>query len=245
MMTGIRRNPNIGHTKVGLILPSVNCIIEPEFYQIAPKGISFHATRVFLAETTPAALIKMEEDLDAATRLMATVNPDAVIYACTSGSFIKGLGWDREIIAKIEAAVGCPATTPSTAMIQALQVLGIQRVAVATPYLDVVNKREEEFLVQNGFEVVACRGLGLSGPAVREATPETVVELVRSVDRPEADGIFVSCTDFRAMEVIDLLEQELGKPVTSSNQVSLWALLKILDHPERVLGYGRLLAEMP
>lgn len=244
-MAETRRNPNIGHTKVGLILPSVNCIMEPELYHVAPAGISFHTTRVFLAQTTPEALIKMEEDLAYAAKLLATANPHAVIYACTSGSFIKGLGWDQVIVDELESVVGCPATTTSTAMVQALKALGVRRLAVATPYLDVVNEREEEFLGKNGFEVVACEGLGLSGPVIREQTPETVYELVKRVDRPEADGIFVSCTDFRAMEVLGALEDELGKPVTSSNQVSLWALLKILDHPQRVAGYGRLLAEMP
>jgi maleate cis-trans isomerase len=168
-----------------------------------------------------------------------------VVYACTSGSLIKGLGWDRTIVEKIETAVKCPATTTSTAMVQALKALDIRRVAVATPYLDSVNQHEEAFLTKNGFEVVACEGLGLSGSAIREQTPETVIELARRVDRAEADGFFISCTDFRAMEVIDLLESELGRPVTSSNQVTLWALLKLLDHRERVMGYGHLLAEMP
>lgn len=241
----VKRNPNIGKIKAGVILPSVNCIMEPELYHVAPAGISFHTTRVFLEKTTPEALIKMEEDLDYAARLMATVSPRAVIYACTSGSFIKGLGWDQVIIDKLESMVGCPATTTSTAMVQALKALGIRRLAVATPYLDSVNEREEDFLNKTGFEVVSCQGLGLSGPAIREVAPETVYELVKKVDRPEADGIFISCTDFRAMEVIGALEEELGKPITSSNQVSLWSLLKILEHPGGIQGYGRLLAEMP
>ncbi len=241
----VERNPNIGQTKVGVILPSVNCIMEPELYHVAPPGISFHTTRVLLEKTTPEALIKMEEDLDYAARLIATVNPQAVIYACTSGSFIKGLGWDQVIIDKLESMVGCTATTTSTAMVQAFKALGIRRLALATPYLDVVNEREEDFLNKTGFQVVACKGLGLSGPAIREQAPETVYELVKSVNTPEADGIFISCTDFRAMEVIGTLEKELGKPVTSSNQVSLWALLKILGHSDGIQGYGRLLADMP
>lgn len=241
----IIRNPNMGKTKVGIILPSVNCILEPELYHVAPAGISFHTTRVFLAQTTPEALIEMENDLEYAARLMSTVNPQAVIYACTSGSFIKGLGWDQVIIGKIEETVGCPATTTSTAMVEALKALGIRRLAVATPYLDIVNEREEEFLARNGFDVVSCQGLGLSGPAIREQSPETVYDLVKRVDVPQADGIFVSCTDFRAMEVIGTLEQELGKPIVSSNQASLWALLKLLKYPAGVSSYGRLLAEMP
>jgi maleate isomerase len=239
-----RRNPNIGLTKVGLILPSVNCIIEPEFYAVAPPGISFHSTRVLLTETTPEALMRMEEDLDQAARLLETINPRAVVYACTSGSFVKGLGWDRSIIEKIESIVGCPAMTTSTAMAEALRVMDIRRVGLVTPYLDSVNEREVDFLKKSGFEVVNWKGLGLSGRAIREQPPERVYQLAKDVDTPRADGLFISCTDFRAMEVIEILEKDLGKPVLSSNQVTLWALLKILNHPGRVKGYGRLLAEM-
>lgn len=244
MNPNFRRNPNIGLTKVGLILPSVNCITEPEFYAVSPRGISFHSTRLLLTETTPEALMKMEEDLESAAKLLATVSPHVVAYACTSGSFVKGLGWDKVIVEKIESIVGCPAITTSTAMVQALQKLDIHRVALATPYLNAVNERETEFLRQNGFQVVACKGLGLSGQAIREQTPETVYELARSVDTPRAEGLFISCTDFRAMEVIEALEKDLGKPVTSSNQVTLWALLNILNYPSQVKGFGQLLANM-
>jgi maleate cis-trans isomerase len=240
----VSRNPNIGHTKVGLILPSVNCIMEPEFYAVAPQGISFHSTRVLLTETTPEALIRMEEGLDQAARLLATANPDAMVYACTSGSFVKGLGWDKKIAERLEALVGCPSITTSSAMVDALRVSGVRRLALATPYLDVVNERELDFLRKSSFDVVRWRGLGLSGSTIREQSPDTVYELAKAVDHPEADALFISCTDFRAMEVIEILEAELGKPVLSSNQVTLWALLKALNHPERVKGYGRLLEEL-
>lgn len=188
--------------------------------------------------------MKMEEDLKSAAKLLATVSPHVVAYACTSGSFVKGLGWDKVIVEKIQSIVGCPAITTSTAMVQALQKLDIHRVALATPYLNAVNERETEFLRQNGFQVVACKGLGLSGRTIREQTPETVYELARSVDTPQAEGLFISCTDFRAMEVIEALEKDLGKPVTSSNQVTLWALMKILNYPGQVKGFGQLLVNM-
>ena len=243
-MIRVRRNPRIGQTKIGLILPSVNCITEPEYYHVAPEGISFHSARVFLMETTPTGLMKMEEDLASACRLMATVSPHAVAYCCTSGSLIRGLGYDKELIDRIRPLVGCPVITMSTAMVEGLRAMGIRRVTVATPYLDIVNEREEDFLNQSGFEVVACQGLQKSGPAVREQTPEQVYNLVMSIDTPQSDGVFISCADFRAMEVIETLEEGLGKPVVSSNQSTLWALLKMVGYPGNVLGYGRLLAEM-
>jgi maleate isomerase len=244
-MTKVKRNPRIGRTKIGLILPSVNCITEPEYYRVAPTGMSFHSARVFLMETTPAGLMKMEEDLESACRLIATVSPHAVAYCCTSGSLIRGLGYDRVLIDRIQPLVGCPAITMATAMVEGLRAMGIRRVTVATPYLDVVNEREEDFLNKSGFEVVACKGLQKSGPAVREQTPEQVYELVKSIDTAQSDGVFISCADFRAMEVIETLEKELGKPVVTGNQSTLWALLKMISYPGNVKGYGRLLAEMP
>jgi maleate isomerase len=244
-MIKVERNPRIGQTKIGLILPSVNCITEPEYYHVAPAGISFHSVRVFLMETTPAGLMKMEEDLESACRLMATVSPHAVAYCCTSGSLIRGIGYDKALIDRIRSLVSCPAITMSTAMVEGLRAMGICRVTLATPYLDIVNELEKDFLNQSGFEMVACKGLQQSGPAVREQTPEQVYDLVKSIDTPQSDGVFISCADFRAMEVIQTLEDELGKPVVSSNQSTLWALLKMVSYPGNVTGYGRLLAEMP
>lgn len=228
--------------RVGIILPSVNVLMEPEYYKLGIKGIHFHTTRVMLTETTPEALKKMEEDLDYAIKLISSVKPHVVAYACTSGSFIGGLDWDKGIIKKIQDSLGCPAITTSSAMIDALKHLKIKRPVVVTPYIDEINKMEKKFLVENGFDVVNIMGMQIIDADILHAqTPEQIYEFALKADRPDADGMFISCTDFRGMEVAEKLEKQLGKPVVTSNQVTLWWILEALDIKCRIEGKGTLL----
>ncbi len=234
-------NPRLGGARIGVILPSVNTTLEPEYAWIAPAGVSFHVARVMLRETTPEGLRAMNEGVAAAADLLASVTPDVVAYACTSGSFVDGRDALARQIADIRARVGCPVVATSQAMVEALRELAVGRVALATPYLDPVNVAERAFLASHGFEVTSMRGLGLSGKAIREVPPERVADLVRIADSPAAQAIFVSCTDFRALEVVDALERELGKPVLTSNQVTLWAILRALGRKQPIPGFGQLL----
>lgn len=237
----MKRNPRLDGARVGLIVPSVNATIEPEFAWSAPAGLSFHAARVMLRETTPEGLRAMNEGVAAAADLVASVSPDVVAYACTSGTFLEGLDGLRRLVATLEARVRCPVVATSAAMIDALRALGVRRVALATPYLPAVDDLERAFLSAQGFDVVSVRGLGLSGKTIREVAPERVHELACSADVPAADGVFVSCTDLRAMEAVERLEHTLGKPVVTSNQATLWAILRALGRTPDVAGFGRLL----
>jgi len=241
-MAAIARNPNLGATRIGLIIPSVNTTIEPEFARLAPDGFSFHAARVMLRETTPEGLRAMNSEVASASRLIASVHPKVVAYACTSGSFLEGPQGLARQSAEISAITGAPVVATSAAMIDAVRALGLKRIALATPYLDVLNRIEKDYFESQDISVVSVAGLGLSGTAIREVPPEEVIRLVRGADRPEAEGIFVSCTDFRAAETVALLESELRKPVLTSNLVTLWALMRACGHNLRRTDLGRLFA---
>src|SRR4051812_5681940 len=129
MKVGVR-NPRLDGRRVGLIIPSVNATIEPEFAWIAPARLSFHAARIMLRETTEAGLRAMNADVDVASHLLASIDPDVVAYACTSGSFLEGAqGLTRQIDA-IGAIVRCPVVATSAALIAALQSLAVKRVAL-------------------------------------------------------------------------------------------------------------------
>lgn len=241
-MSDVKRNPRLSGRRVGLIIPSVNATIEPELAWIGPPGLSFHAARIMLRETTPEGLRAMNTELDRAARLVASVAPDVVAYACTSGSFLDGpeaLGRQIDGIGRI---VNCPVVATSAAMIEALRALKLGRIALATPYLDSINAAEKRFFEANGVTVVSVRGAGLSGPAIREVPPEEVVKLALAADHADAEAMFISCTDLRALEAVALLESRLGKPVLTSNQVTLWAILRALNLATRVPGFGRLLS---
>jgi maleate isomerase len=238
----VRSNPHLDGAKVGLIVPSVNTTTEPEFAWIAPAGISFHTARVFMKVTTPEALRAMNAEVRRAAELLATLSPNVVAYACTAGSFVDGPEATAALLAEMRQIAGCPVVATSAAMVAALQSLGVSRIALATPYPRNVTEAERQFFIASGFDVVSCHYLGRSGPAVRPTTFDEILALVRHVDRPDAQAIFVSCTDLRALELVDFLEDELGKPVLTSNQVTFWAILKALGQEEHVSGFGGLLS---
>jgi len=228
--------------RVGMIVPSVNAVIEPDYARLGLPALSFHVSRVMLRETTPEGLRAMNAGVAQAAELIASVTPDVVAFACTSGSFIDGEAALERQLQSLEAIVGCPIVATSRCIVQSLQALGIRRVAVATPYLDAVNEAERAFLESHGFEVAGMEGMGLSGKAIREVPPGEVAALVRRADRPDAEAVFVSCTDFRAFEIAGRMEAELGKPVLTSNQVTLWGILRALGMQIRIAGHGGLLA---
>ncbi len=228
--------------KVGLIIPSPNTVIEPDLRWAAPEGLSFYSTRVMLRDTTPDGLRSMNSEVSVAASLIAQVTPDVVAYACTSGSFIDGADGMGELIASIADLVGCPVVATSDCMIAALKALDVRAVTLVTPYIDAINDAEVVFLRHSGFDVIASDGAGLSGKAIREIPPDDIADQIRRTDIPESDAVFVSCTDYRAFEVTDALEDELGKPVLTSNQVTLWGVLRALGMSTSVPGFGRLLS---
>jgi maleate cis-trans isomerase len=223
------RDPRMDGPRVGLILPSLNTTTEPDLIRQAPADIGFYSTRVYMRHSTAEDLRAMNAELDQAARLIGSIAPDLVAYACTSGTFLDGGAALETISGRISAIAGCPAVTTSGAMIDALRALSVDRVAVAAPYPDPITKAECAFLTENGFEVPSARTLGRSGPEIRRIGAAEIAALVRAADHPRAGAIFVSCTDLRAFELVAGLEEAVGKPVLTSNQVTLWAILRALS----------------
>ncbi|OGA51456.1 MAG: hypothetical protein A3F74_21605 [Betaproteobacteria bacterium RIFCSPLOWO2_12_FULL_62_58] len=234
-----------GSYRIGLLVPSSNTTVEPEFYRALPVNVTLHTARLFLTEITPEAIFKMVEELEAQSRLLASADVDVVMLGATAPSFLKGLGYDREVIARIEKAAGKPATTTSTALLRALRFLGAKRVVLGSAYDDKVNAIARGFLEANGFKVVAARGLGMvDNLAVGRLGPESAFDLARGVDQADADAMVLACTNWRTMDVIERLERELGKPVVSTSQVSVWDALRMIGYRREIPGYGRLLRSL-
>lgn len=231
--------------KIGVILPSLNNVMEPELNKMAPQGIAVYATRLLLQQGLPDDLERMAADTEHAADLLKTADVDGILYGCTSGSLVKGVGWDVEIVKRIEGRTGIPTTTTSTAVIEAFKELGVESVAVATPYIDPVNKIEKDFFEGHGVKVVNIEGLGYTkGEELHRESPETAYGFAKRVNRREADCLFISCTDFATVEILNLLEEDLGKPVMSSNTASLWSILKKMGIRGRIDGYGEILRHL-
>lgn len=238
--------------RIGIIIPSVNTTFEPECYRLAPEGVSFHFSRMNLGDLTVEGLREMGKQTMEKGKELAAAGVDLIVFGCTSGSFSEGKGHDEKIIQELEEATGIPALATSTAVIKALKALSVRSFALCTPYSEELNVREKEFFEAQGFKVTAMVGLGLvkktplfpiaSRPISHVGLQEPYIsyKLARTVNSPEAQAIFVSCTNFRSLEVIEKLENDLGKPVISSNQATVWAALQFLSVYESLPGAGSL-----
>jgi arylmalonate decarboxylase len=237
--------------RIGLLVPSVNTVCEGELNAMAPPGVAFMTTRLSASvdvsnDEVEANLAGLVEDVGAGISLLPLPELDGVAFCCTSASFYRGGAWDRELGARIEAECSLPAVTTSTAFVSALRTLGVRRVAVGSPYVDVVNERLHGFLDANGFEVTALEALRtVSAFANGNHTPATITALARSADTPTAQGVLLPCTNFPSASVIQQLEDELGKPVVSANQATLWQIVRAVGVTEPVDGYGELLRLSP
>ena len=227
----IPATPFLGMQRLGVIVPSSNTTVETEFYAaLHGSQITIHNARIPLCDVTVKGLWAMEKETEAAAELLKDADVDAVVFACTSGSLVKGVGQDAALAQRIGKVVGRPVVVTSRAVVEALTEVGAHRIAVATPYVDEVNKKETEFLEKSGFEVVNLRAFNLkSNLEIGRLTANDAAILARSANSTFADALFISCTNLATFEVLPLLEQEMQKPVISSNSATLWAALKALN----------------
>lgn len=231
-------------SRIGLLVPSSNTTVEPEFYRALPQGVTLHTARLYLTQITPEAILGMVQDMEKQAKLLASADVDVIVLGATAPSFLKGLGYDRELIGKIEAATGKRATTTSTALIEAIRHLGAQSVVLGAAYDDKVNAIACAFLEASGLTVLDSQGLGyVDNLKVGRLASDTAYELARRIDRPDADAIVLACTNWRTMDAIERIERDTGRPVVSTTQASVWAALRLIGAPG-VTGYGRLLREL-
>ncbi len=215
--------------KLGIIYPADGAL-DHEYYRMAPDGVSVHFTRISVpqAEQTLAVLEAQTEsrDIEKAAADLHVIQMDAIAYACTSGSFVHGVGGDIAVIKRMEAAAGAACTTTTTASVRALRALDAKRVAIITPYPDEINERLQAFFEGGGIQVASLKGLGLY-THIFDQPAGAAYRLARRADRGDADAVFISCTNFRTLDVLRDLEQDLGKPVVSANQATMWDLLRL------------------
>ena len=227
--------------KLGFILMSTDLAAESDFFDMAPNDVAIHITRLKTDDhTTNETLSKHIEFMaDAASRIQPDTKPDVISYSCTSGSIVIG-----EEIIKEEIKKGAPYAIPMTlvtGVVDALEELKVKNLVVGTPYLDEINTKEAEFLINKGFSVLNIQGLNLTkGIEFGTVTPEYWIKFALEINEEAADAIFLSCGGIRSTEVIDRIEQKVGKPVITSNQAQMWSCLRRAGVEDKILGFGDL-----
>lgn len=232
--------------RVGLLVPSSNTVMEPDFWRELPDDVTVHTGRMYMEETTPDAEARMlDEFVLPAVRDVATTHPDVIVFGCTSAGALRGNEYDAQLCRRISDVSGVPTVSVITAVRGAVKEgegrggtidapAAPGRVGVVTPYVDALNAKIAESLEADGHEVVRISGLGITdNVAIADVTPERIAEFAhRELSEAPIDLVFVSCTNFRAVEAVPELRRRFGLPVVTSNQAALVAVRELLSQAE-------------
>jgi maleate isomerase len=224
--------------RIGLLVPSSSSVQERDMSRALPDDVTLHVARMRLSNVDAESTLRVVQEIETESQKLADVDVDVIIFPATAPSSRNGIGYDRELIKRITAASGKPATTASTALLEALHVLSVKRIALGAPWSAAVNQSVAAFMEANGIAVIAQEALGLiPNIEIGLLDAQTAYDVGHRVDRPEADAIMLACGNWSTFGIIDRLERDLGKPVLTTNQVSLWHALKIMNmRPLRELG---------
>ncbi len=224
--------------KIGVIVPSWNTVMEYETQRLAGAGASVHAMRIAHTADTEQNLIGLSAQAPAAAQLLAHAKVHVIGYGCTASGFLHTPAQDQALAERIRTETGIPCATSSRAIVEGLRALGARRLSLASPYAPWLNQRLKHYLDADGFEVLAMQGLSTEAHAT--ITRERILALVDEVMHPHTEAIFISCSNFRTLEIIDTVERKYGLPVVTSNAAMVWKLLRLMDDRRDVPGAGRL-----
>jgi maleate isomerase len=233
--------------RIGFLVPPGNPTVEPEMMQLAVPGVSLHFTRMVAHGATGSLQGQEErnrtqiEHLDECAALLAMVHPTVMVMAHTATSYTLGRTGEAQTIERIERETGIRFITAFGSVAAALTHLGIERVAIGTPYGEQATAQCEAQMKSYGFEVVA-RGRLKDVTNIYDETPERAYRLGREVDCPNAQALFLSGVGMPTLATLQSLEQDLGKPVISSASAMMWNALRVASVAAPLLGFGRLLA---
>lgn len=210
--------------KVGVLVPATNTAVEAELNRHAPEGVSFHTARMFAPFGQPGAQEQMlDEAFPMAARDIATIQPDVVLFACTSAGALRGAEYEKKLMEELSAKTGAPAVSVMAAVTTELKEKGFKKVGVLTPYNEETNATIKSALEEQGFDVPVIAGLSVPKPTeIPNTTPETLIDLGNQVlPGHDIDAVFISCTALFTLDNLEKWEKAFGKPVLSSLSASL------------------------
>lgn len=230
--------------KIGFVLLATEQTIEDDMRLLLPDQVGCHFARAPIPDSiTVATLTELGSSLgDAAKLILPDGSLNAISYACTSGSLVLG---EEQVYAELnKGAPKAQKTCIIASVIKALKAVKAQKIVVVTPYLDSINQLEDDYLQANGFDVLDIQGMQLEKDSdMIRVSPQFILDYAKRFDRPDADAVFISCGALRSIEVIQQLEQSLGKPVITSNQATAWDTMRMVGVRHQPQGYGQLLAQ--
>ena len=223
------KNLGRGGGRIGTIVPSTNRNLEPDFFLLAPAGVSLHFVRVSSGEVSAIPdSVQMQKyarsEIELPTQLLVDARVDVIAYGCTSATLSSSPEFDETLSRNIESLGGIPTVTAAGALLEAVGALGVSKAAFVSPYVRELHEGAMTFLTTSGLDIVSEQDVGCElNNYEQEMSPRAVYDLASRADSKSAEVVILSCTEMRAVEAIAALELDLGKPVVTSNQALMYA----------------------
>ena len=217
--------------RIGLLVPSSNATMEQDIYRHLPENISLHVARMYMEETTVAGESRMLDEFTfPAARDLSTVRPHVVVFGCTSAGALRGSEYDRELCARISEITGAPVVSVIEAVNEALAATRAKKVLILTPYVDELNQHIRRSVEETGLEVLDIFGMGISENfVITEVEADEIIRFAKEkIQGLNPDCLFISCTNFRAMEAIPRLKEAFNLPVVTSNQAAFDRTMRLI-----------------
>ena len=236
----------------GVLGPSTNTIVQPDFDDMRPAGVTNHYSRIYTPnskaisdETFTAATHKISQGVVDAVRSVMTCEPDYLVMGMSAITFYGGAKGADEFQRMIERESGVSISIGAHSCAAALKAYGgIRRIAFLSPYYPVANAEVRRYFADMGYETV--RDVPMRAPswtAIAQITEERCREVLRELDGPEVDAIIQVGTNLSMVRLAAEAEDWLGKPVIAINTATYWHALRANGIADRMSGFGRLLSD--
>ena len=238
--------------KFGVIAPSTNTIVQPEFHDMSPHGVTSHFSRIHIPDDPLGGdadfeilMQRIRAELMTAVDRVMTARPGHVVMGMSSETFWGGLEGSIELKAKLEERAGMAVTMGSDASQAALKQYGdIRKIAVMTPYMPVGDEEVRKFFTETGFEVLAIEGFKCTSPtAIAHVTGEQMRDAVIRLNDPQVEAILQVGTNLAFADLAPMAEFWLDKPVLAINTATYWHALRSNGITDRIAGFGSLLED--
>ena len=227
----------------GVLIPATNTTCEIEYSRLLPPNLQVHVGRLGKGGDTPFSP-SLDADLAYQAKMLGQAKVEVVALAQTSASLFDD-GYDAKAKELMAAGAGVPALTSAEAIGEAVQALGASRIALVSPYsAPVIERAKAYYETRYGLSVVAMEGFGATDAyAIGGLSADNATDAFVRIDRPEIEILVVPGGNFPTMRHIAEWERRFGKPVITTNQAALWAMLRVMGVSAPLPGLGRLLEQ--
>ncbi|MEV0248665.1 arylmalonate decarboxylase [Nocardia sp. NPDC050712] len=237
--------------KFGVIAPSTNTIVEPDFYRLSVPGVTAHFSRIHIRDQNMAddagmdrLLAQIRAEIGAACERVLTCEPDYMVMGMSAETFWGGVEGNKEFVQQIHDITGLEVATGAEACRRALELFGARRVGVVTPYQPVGDENVVRFFGELGFAVAAIEGLRCpTAVSIAHVGEDELRRALLKVDSDDIDALIQCGTNLSMVRLADEAERWLGKPVIAINAATWWMALRDNGITDRIEGAGTLLRE--